>query len=98
MTNREIANELSRRKMGSLEGRNDIFELNTAAKISLAGMRPGTREGDYLAMRGRAWFDLTTGTWHTRAPSTKLVHEDTSTAMMERIIWAAEALVAELGG
>ena len=96
MTGRRLALELSRQKLGGLEGRNDIFELNAVTKVRFAGAMPGTREAEYLALNVRVWFDLNAGTWESSSSGSRVIHSDAEAGMLERIVSAAKAVTAAI--
>lgn len=97
MTGRRLALELNRRGLGGLEGRNDIFELNAAAKIRFAGVTPGTREAEHLALSIRVGFDLHTCTWECSVSASKVIHRAITAGLLERIVSGASAVTDELG-
>lgn len=97
MTGRRLALELNRRGLGGLEGRNDIFELNAAAKIRFAGVTPGTREAEHLSLNIRVWFDLHTCTWASSVSTSQVIHRAITAGVLERVVSAASAVTDELG-
>lgn len=96
MTGRRLALELSRKKLGNLEGRNDVFELSAATKARFAGVAPGTREAECLALNVRVWFDLNTGAWESGSMGSRVVHSDAAAGMLQRIMGAANAVTAAI--
>lgn len=91
-----MARELSRQKLGGLEGRNDVFELNAVTEARFAWVAPGTREAGHLALNVRVWFDLTSDTWESSSTGSRVIHSDTATRMLERIMRAANAVAAAI--
>src|SRR5690554_5312584 len=96
MTGRRLALELSRQKLGSLEGRNDIFELNAVTKARFAGATWGTREAEHLALNVRVWFDLNAGTWESSSSASRGISRVAAAGMLERIMSAARAVTAAI--
>ena len=91
-----MALELSKHNLGGLEGRNDIFELNDAAKARFAGVAPGTQEAEHLALNVRVWFDLHAGTWESSVSASTVIHRNFTVGMLERIVIAASAVTDEI--
>lgn len=97
MIGRRLALELNRRKLGGLEGRNDIFELNAATKARFAFVASATREAEHLALNVQVWLDLVTGEWETSVSASKVVHRSITASMLERIVSGASAITDAIG-